>query len=159
MRGNFVGEVFTEPQTRPVDADPVNHAVGTGKVNELKGAGIKHRVLRALRAGKFAVLADKDRFTRGHIAFKLKFQAHHRHGLGAHEVILAAVGVYVRTEAKRPDAVRITECQKALAGNQGDDRVRALHPAVHALDGFKGGFRRKLLTGFDGLGEFVGKDV
>ena len=38
LLGDFVGEVFPETQPRPVNADAVDHAVGTGKIDVFKRA-------------------------------------------------------------------------------------------------------------------------
>ena len=156
---HFIGKVFAQTQTGAVDADAVDVAVGTSKVDVFKGAGIELRIFSALAAKEFAVLRDEDSFTRSKIANEVVFQTHHRDGFGAYEIVGRTVGLLLRAEAKRTDAIGIAESEKTLAGNQSNHRVGALDALVHAFDGLESHFGGEVARRRNNLHEFVGQYI
>ena len=106
---------------------------------------------------QLALGIDPDGFARRDVAHEAEAQAFQRDGFAGDEVFGAVLRL-VDAEAQRTDAERVAEREQAVAGDLGDDGVRAAHAAVHVRDGLEHGVRIERVA-VGGRGDLVGQHI
>ena len=149
------GQINAEIEAGAIDADAVDEGIRTRKIDVFESAGILHRILGTLTRFNVPLEIDPKRFAGFQIAFELKAEPHHRHRFRAHHPFALAVGSNRRTEADRPNSMRITEGKEPLAGNQRHHGVRAPHALMNGRDGLEDAVSVKP-PAFADAGDFIG---